>query len=161
MLKKVIKYTDYNGNPCEDTFYFNLSKAELAEKEIVSKDGYAADLQRIVNSSNNREIFDIFKGFIRESYGKKSDDGKRFIKSPEIWAEFEQSEAYSALLMELVTDEVAMITFINGIIPQDLVEQAAKMTSETVELPDEPTEKQLVESDLAEYEAWKASRGAN
>ena len=34
MLKKTIKYTDYNGEEQTEDFYFNLSKAELTEMEL-------------------------------------------------------------------------------------------------------------------------------
>ena len=34
MLKKTIKYTDYDGNEREEDFYFNLSKAEITEMEL-------------------------------------------------------------------------------------------------------------------------------
>ena len=37
MLKKTIKYTDYNGQQREEDFYFNLNKAELAEMEMSKK----------------------------------------------------------------------------------------------------------------------------
>lgn len=47
----------------------------------------------------------------------KSSDGKRFEKSEEISKAFEQTEAYSELFMELVTDAEKAAAFINGIIP--------------------------------------------
>ena len=31
MLKKQIKYTDYNGTERDENFWFNLSKAELMD----------------------------------------------------------------------------------------------------------------------------------
>ena len=34
MVKKTIKYSDYNGNEIEEDFYFNLSKVELLEMEM-------------------------------------------------------------------------------------------------------------------------------
>lgn len=33
MIKKRIKYTDFNGVEREEDFYFNISKAELVEME--------------------------------------------------------------------------------------------------------------------------------
>ena len=29
MIKKTVKYVDFNGNENNETFYFNLTKAEL------------------------------------------------------------------------------------------------------------------------------------
>ena len=37
MLKKLIKYTDYDGRERSENFYFYLSKAELVEMEMRSK----------------------------------------------------------------------------------------------------------------------------
>lgn len=34
MLKKDIKYADFNGVEREESYYFNLSKAELMEMEL-------------------------------------------------------------------------------------------------------------------------------
>ena len=51
------------------------------------------------------------------AYGKKSPDGRRFIKNNEIREEFTQTEAYSIIFMELATDADKAAEFINGIIP--------------------------------------------
>ena len=54
-----------------------------------------------------------------KAYGKKSDDGRRFIKTPEISEEFAQTEAYSDLFMLLATNAEEAAKFVNGIVPQD------------------------------------------
>ena len=59
-----------------------------------------------------------FKDLVLKSYGEKSADGKRFIKTPEISEAFSQTEAYSVLFMELATDADAAAAFVNGIIPK-------------------------------------------
>lgn len=53
----------------------------------------------------------------RKSYGEKSPDGKRFVKSEELSTAFSQTEAYSQLYMELATDADKAAEFINGVIP--------------------------------------------
>jgi hypothetical protein len=75
------------------------------------------------------------------AYGKRSEDGKRFVKNANVREEFESSEAYSALFMELVTDTDSAIEFINGIIPQGMAEEAAKVTGADLEVvkPPRPT----------------------
>ena len=118
MLKKRIKYTDYNGVEREEDFYFNLSKAEVAEMELEVKGGLSAKIQQIVDADNRPELIRIFKDLIVRSYGVKSLDGKRFVKTDEVRDEFLQSEAYSELFMELATDANAASEFINGIVPQ-------------------------------------------
>ena len=125
MLKKTFTYTDYNGVERTEDHYFNLNKAEVMEMEMSTKGGLAEMIQRIIAAQDAPAIIKIFKDLIRKSYGVKSADGKRFIKNDEIWAEFEQSEAYSMLFMELATDAEAASQFINGIVPADLNQQAA------------------------------------
>lgn len=118
MLKKTIKYVDYNGvERCED-FYFNLSKAEVTEMQVSEEGGYDQMLQRIVDAQNNKEIFKHFKAIILKAYGVKSQDGKRFIKSEELSEEFSQTEAFVELIMELASNETAAAEFVNGIIPK-------------------------------------------
>lgn len=124
MLKKTFTYTDYNGVERTEDHYFNLNKAEVMEMEMSTKGGLAEMIQRIIAAQDAPAIIKIFKDLIRKSYGVKSADGKRFIKSDELWAEFEQTEAYSMLFMELAQDADAASKFINAIVPVDLNQQA-------------------------------------
>lgn len=117
MLKKTIKYTDYNGVERSEDFFFNLTKAEIMEMELGTTGGLAEKIQRIVDAQDAPAIIEVFKDVILKSYGEKSPDGKRFIKSKEIADAFVQTEAYSELFMELATDADAAAAFINGIVP--------------------------------------------
>lgn len=126
MLAKKIKYTDYNGVDQVETFHFAINKAELLELELSTNGGYENYLRRLINSRDQAEITKIFKKFILMSYGVKSDDGKRFIKSEELSKEFEQTEAYSELFVELATDTKAATDFFNGIIPPALYAEVKK-----------------------------------
>lgn len=118
MIKKTIKYTDYNGIEREEDFYFNLSKAEIAEMELSQNGGLSEYVKSIVEAKNSIAILSTFKQLILKAYGMKTEDGKRFVKSDQLSKEFAQTEAYSELFMELATDEKKASEFINGIIPQ-------------------------------------------
>jgi len=134
MLKKTIKYTDYDGNEREEDFYFNLSKAELIEMQMGISGGLEKKLRKIISSQDIVEIMAIFKEIILKAYGEKSADGKRFIKSKELSEAFTQTEAYSELFMQITTDEKLASEFVNGIIPKDIVEETNKQkTLEFVE----------------------------
>lgn len=123
MLKKSITYTDFNGEKRTEDFYFNLSRAELTEMQMSVNGGMTEYLQQIVNSQDSKEIFAIFKEIIFKAIGEKSVDGKRFIKNNEIRESFEQSEAYSELLIELMTDATKASDFVNALIPDTVQEQ--------------------------------------
>ena len=118
MLTKPITYTDYDGNSRTENFMFNLTKAELAELNLTTEGGLQTVIQKIIDSRDIPEITKWFKKIITMSYGEKSPDGRRFIKSQELTDEFLQTEAYSELFVELITDENAAAAFINGVIPQ-------------------------------------------
>lgn len=119
MLKKTIKYTDYNGVEREEDFYFNLNKAELTEMELSHDGGLTGMIERIVKEQDSKEIIKVFKDLVLKAYGVKSDDGKRFIKNEEVRDSFAQTEAYSELFMELAMDANAATAFVNGIIPEN------------------------------------------
>lgn len=125
MLKKLIKYTDYDGRERSENFYFYLSKAELMEMELGSVGGMQNLIQLIIEKQDIPKIMEAFKMIILKSYGEKSADGRRFIKSQELSEAFSQTEAYSNLYMELVTNAELAAAFINGIVPEDVAEAAA------------------------------------
>ena len=126
MLKKTVKFVDYNGVKREEDFYFNLTKAEVMEMEMSTTGGLAEMIQRIVAAKDSAAIIKVFKELVLKAYGVKSADGRRFIKSQELRDEFEQTEAYSQIFMELATDADAASKFVNGIVPADIAEEASK-----------------------------------
>lgn len=117
MLKKTIKYVDFDGNERTEDFYFNLTKAEVAEMEMSTEGGLGSTLRKIILDKDAKRIIESFKDLILKSYGEKSPDGKRFVKNPEIREAFSQTEAYSELFMELATNPESASVFVNGIIP--------------------------------------------
>lgn len=123
MLKEDIIYEDFNGEQQTKTFYFNLSKAELAEMQLTKKGGLAAYLEEIIDTEQPEEILRIFKKLILQAVGQKSSDGQSFVKSDEIRTNFENHAAYSALYMKLIQDENAAVNFFKGVIPADLASE--------------------------------------
>ena len=120
MLKKTIKYTDYDGNEREEDFYFNLSKAEVTEMELSKEGGMSEYIKKISAAQNAPELIKLFKEIIIKSYGEKSLDGKRFIKNKELTEAFIQTEAYSELFIELASNADEAAKFINGIMPKNM-----------------------------------------
>ena len=129
MLKKTITYTDYNGVERTEDFYFNLTKAELMEMEIGTTGGMADMIKRIIDAKDAPAIIKIFKELVLNAYGEKSPDGKRFIKSKELSTAFSQTEAYSILFMELATDADKAAKFVNGIVPDDVKQDANQIAA--------------------------------
>ena len=130
MLKKIITYTDYNNVDRTEPFYFNLSKAELMEMELGVTGGMTEMLDKIIAAKDAPSLMKTFKEMIMKAYGVKSDDGKRLIKSEELSIAFTQTEAYSVLFMELITDDKAAADFVNGIIPNEIQTEVAAQTAQ-------------------------------
>lgn len=126
MIKKTIKYIDYDGNQREEEFRFNLSKAELTEMQLSATGGLSNLLTRLVQEKNAPEIIKILKEIILKSYGEKSDDGKYFRKSEEISKAFSETEAYSEIFMSIASDPDAAIEFVQGILPAEIKEELQK-----------------------------------
>ncbi len=115
MIKKTVKYVDFNGNENEEVIYFNLTKAELTKLEMGKKNGLSNYIKEAVESGDNAALLDVFTNIILDSYGVKSEDGKRFVKSAKLREEFEQSAAYSEVFMEIASNPESAEAFIKGL----------------------------------------------
>ena len=123
MLKKTLTYEDLDGNSLTEDFYFNLSKAEIAEMELSHDGGFSEQLRKIVEANDGASIVKTFTEILSKAYGVRGEDNKQFEKSPELSRKFMQTDAYSVLFMELVTDADASAAFIRGVIPASLGEK--------------------------------------
>ena len=126
MLKKTITYKDWNDLERTEDHYFNLNKPEVVKMQESVKGGYDVQLKAIAAGMNGAGIMKFFEDLIIASYGEKSDDGRRFEKSPAISKAFMETRAYEALFEELITDAKAAAAFVNAIMPPDLVKQASE-----------------------------------
>ena len=120
MYKIREKYEDYDGNERVEEFYFNLTKAEITDMELTTEGGMSAMLNRIIAAKDTSKRIAVFKDLILRSYGQKSPDGRRFIKSDELTKEFTETPAYSQIYLRLATDDKAATEFVNNVIPKDL-----------------------------------------
>ena len=137
MTYEDITYTDYNGVERTERFYFNFNKAEIIEMETMTPGGMKTMIETAAKAKDAAKLMIFFKDIITKAYGKKSEDGRRFMKSKEISDDFVQTEAYNQLFTSLVTDANKAMNFINGIFPKDLVEEARKQQNAPAALTSE------------------------
>lgn len=128
MIKKTLKYKDYNGSETTGEFYFDLSESELIMMNWSERGGLSKYYERIIQEEDNRKILESFKELIDLSYGVRSLDGKSFEKTPEHLLKFKSSGAYNALLLEFFTQDgngenTFASQFANGLLPADLIER--------------------------------------
>lgn len=128
MIHETVTYTDFNGRERVEDCYFHLTQAELLQMEIGAYTadnpaGFSERIQQIIDSQNGKEIVELFKSFMDDSYGIKTPDG-RFEKSPEILARFKSTEAYSQLFTRMATDTGFGEKFVNGLVAPVQAQQA-------------------------------------
>lgn len=116
MRKETITYTDYNNVTRTEDFFFNLNEAELTALQYGVDGGLKEMLERIVKSNDNKQIMACFHELIAKSYGEKSPDGRRFVKSKELSEAFMQTEAYNELMLRFMTDANYSAEFINDVL---------------------------------------------
>lgn len=147
MIEKTMVYKDFKGNERTETMCFHLSEAEFMDIEfggLVNGRKLTAYIEELMNPSTQEEKSDIqikrlADALIDRSYGVISEDGRRFIKSPEKLKEFKQTEAYSLFLMELYKNEGKFMNFILELLPseyraaaeKEIAEKAAERNADT------------------------------
>ena len=128
MLKKTIKYADYEGNEKTIDCRFHLSKADLIDMEFSTPGGVQNLINSIVEKQDLKRLTNLIKEIILRSYGELSDDGNCFVKvknGHKLSEDFQQTEAFSELFMELNSDENALNEFMTGVIPANLRQEIA------------------------------------
>ena len=121
MIKRTVKYTDYDDVEKTEEFYFNISESELTKLDAEHEGGLRGILNRIVSSKDISQTMKMFEFIIHLAYGEKSPDGKHFWKRDkdghDLASSFEQSAAYNQLFIDLLSDPDDAAKFINGMLP--------------------------------------------
>ena len=130
MLKKVIKFTDYDGMERETEAYFNLTKLECMDLDLEYEDegGLLEHLKRIfanrtADEISRKEAVDFIKLLVERSYGvrpkedrtlflKEDDDGRPLIRK------FRQTPAYEAFIYALLTGDESLDEFASQVLPK-------------------------------------------
>lgn len=118
MIRKTVTYTDFDGTERTEDAYFNINKTELMEMDAFSEGGLLARLKEIVQLKDTKTTIIFFKDLLHKAYGIKSPDGRRLIKSEEIWNDFVSTQAYDEIFTELFSDASAAADFIEKVLPK-------------------------------------------
>lgn len=136
MIKKTVRYEDYNGETVTEDFYFNLTKTELTKMRFSEKGGLEKYIEKISNERDGKKLLELFDEIIVMAYGEKSADGKHLMKNDSIRERFKCSPAYDEIFMECLGDTNKVVAFFTAILPKDMQEEANKnmkeATSQTI-----------------------------
>jgi len=132
MIKKTVTYEDFNGEKKTKELWFHFSESEITNEELTTEGGLYNTIRKMTEEQDRIMLAKLFRQIILKSYGEKSADGERFMKSQEIMDNFEHSAAYDALYMELATDTQKVSDFVKGTLPKNL---AARVDEELAKNP--------------------------
>lgn len=124
MFSDTITYKDFDGNERTEILYFNISQSEAMELEIKYPGGYANKLQRDIDRGDNAIVMQDMIDFVKLSYGVKSDDGRKFVKSMDIYEDFVSTNAYEEFLMKFLADPDYALKFIVATFPKNGVDMS-------------------------------------
>lgn len=150
MFSDTITYKDFDGNERTETLYFNISPSEAMELEIKYPGGYANKLQRDIDRGDNAAIMQDMIDFVKLSYGIKSDDGRKFVKSVDIYEDFVSTNAYEEFLQKFLADPDYALKFIVAAFPKNGVDMSEEELMAKVK---KNTEKKLSASSESVIEA--------
>ena len=128
MYTRDIAFEDLDGNPVTQSYSFHMTEAEAAEAQFSRKGGIDAFARRIIETEDYLELIELFKELILKTYGLR--DGQRFVKNQDNTDAFVQTGAYSALFVELATNEKKAIEFFKGIFPKSMSKQVEQEIGE-------------------------------
>lgn len=115
MFKQNITYVDFNGVERKEDFYFHLSLPEVSRLEAEIGRSMEDHVKDLVANQDLKALIDFLEKMILNSYGRKTSDGKSFLKSKELRTEFEYSQAYAELFEMLLTNPELAKKFGEGV----------------------------------------------
>lgn len=116
MIKKTIKFTDFNGEEQTEDFYFNLNKVEAVQLTANAGGDIESYARYLAESNDLATMITFIQDMILSAVGVRDAEGRRFIKSPQIRADFENSIAYAELFEELLENPEACRKFGEGLV---------------------------------------------
>ena len=122
MLKKTIKFIDFNGKEQKTVVYFNLIESEIVRLDVEFEGGLVSYINNLDSKVRPKDILTLFEKVILLAYGQKSEDGLHFLKSEEQAVLFKQSAAYNSLFVSIVQDADAASDFFNRLLSSTIVE---------------------------------------
>lgn len=136
MFKHTVTYVDFNNKPHTEDIYFHMMVPEFADLEFnPTFDGSLSEyIKQTMRTSEGQKIFILFKMLVVNSYGRRTEDGARFIKKPEYSEEFLNSLAWEQFFLWLTDDPKNAEAFWNGIFPEAMRDKVESLEGEQTAL---------------------------
>lgn len=122
MIPIDITFTDFDDKQVTETWHFHLEIHELIALGFGTEDSeFMKEYRHAVASGNLVKVMSLLDKVVMSAVGRKSDNNRRFVKDDDNRADFQQSGAYSALLMQLISGNPSAEKFFEGVMPKDML----------------------------------------
>lgn len=143
MQKLTVQYQNWDGDLETEDLYFHLNIKELQDMEKWDVP-LTQRIAKLTKTEDGKEAFELMRDIIEAAYGERSDDGKRFVKSPEVLKNFTQGLAYDEVILTFIDGSMDLAKFIEGLLPKKVFELAKKNAKDS----HDEVKKYLVENDV-------------
>ena len=124
MYECPITYTNFDGQTVTEPHYFHLNKLECVKLDAhyEGDGGLIAHMKNLIEKAKEKKStvsdqIEFVETLIQRSYGVRTPDGKKFLKSPELLSEFMQTEAYATLVYDILGGDIALDEFVKKAMP--------------------------------------------
>lgn len=156
MQKITVTYENFDGENVTEDLYFHLNIKELQEMENWEP-SLTERIAKLTKTEDGKDAFNLMRDIIETAYGERSEDGKRFLKSPEIRNMFTEGLAYDEVIIQFIDGTTDLSKFIEGLLPKKVFELAKKNSKKDVE---EYLIKYDIDPKLADEAAAKITEGS-
>ena len=107
MISRTVTYNNLlDGKEVKEELWFHLRKDEVVRIIGRAKKDWEEYIKEMMAREDVDEIFDFLESILKMAYGERSEDGRTFRKDKKAQEDFINSEAYSELFVEMVTDVI-------------------------------------------------------
>lgn len=156
MQKLTVSYENFDGETVTEDLYFNLNIRELQEMEEWDIP-LTERIAQLTKTENGKDAFNLMRDIVETAYGERSEDGKRFVKNPEIRRNFIEGLAYDEVILQFLDGSLDLGKFIEGLLPKKVFEMAKKNSKSDVK---EFLVKHDIDPKLADEAAAKITDGS-
>lgn len=132
MQKLTVQYQNWDGDLETEDLYFHLNIKELQDMEKWDVP-LTQRIAKLTKTEDGKEAFELMRDIIEAAYGERSDDGKRFVKNPEVLKNFTEGLAYDEVILSFIDGTTDLGKFVEGLLPKKVFELAKKNTKESGE----------------------------
>lgn len=158
MQKITVTYENFDGENVTEDLYFHLNIKELQEMENWDIP-LAKRIALLTSTEDGKAAFDLVRDIVEAAYGERSEDGKRFVKNPEVLKNFTEGLAYDEVIIQFLDGTTDLAKFIEGLLPKKVFELAKKNSEESGKEIKEYLVKYDVAPELADEVAAKITEG--